>query len=61
MITNTVGPDDKPLTDDQIDTWLDSVIGADPIPATNLPGSQPDPTPEKILKIGWQSSGDRLQ
>jgi hypothetical protein len=42
----TVDPDDNPITDDQIDAWLDSIIGADPVPATNLPGSL-DPTPEK--------------
>jgi len=52
MLTNTVDPDDKPLTDDQIDTWLDSIIGLDPVPATNLPGSQPDPTPEKDPEYG---------
>jgi hypothetical protein len=46
MTMNTVDPDDKPMTDDQIDAWLDFIIGADPVPATNLPGS-PDPTPKK--------------
>ena len=59
MTMNTVAPDDKPMTDDQIDTWLDSIIGADPVPATNLPGST-DPTTEKVQSRGWRDSGDRL-
>ncbi len=44
MQTNTVDPDDsQPMTDDQIDAWLDQIIGSDPVPATNLPGSDPTP------------------
>ena len=37
----TAGPGDNTyLTDDQVDNWLDSIIGDSPVPATNLPDSQ---------------------
>ena len=40
----TVDPDDNTyLNDDQVDAWLDSIIGDNPVPATNLPDPQDDP------------------